>query len=279
MGLRDVTAPADGFDSIISNYLTQWGLQDLIPTVQQLGLTGASSDQINLTLQQTPEWKKRFAGNEARAAQGLAPLDPASYVALESQYSQLLRAYQLPTGFYDSKDQTDAWIGGNVSASELSDRLQLANQAYLTAPDSARQAWDQFYGNTHGVGGALASILDPDVAENVIQQQVNTAQIGGAAIQQGLVANQNVAQQAAQQGVTLDQARKAYQDIAVRAGADQSISGRFGQQFGQTQEEQATLLGQGDQIRQQTNLYAEEASQFKGHGGASDTTGNPGANY
>lgn len=277
-----MTAPSSdlsGYDSIISTYLTQWGLSDLIPVVNDLGKTGASSDQINLTLQGTPEWQTRFAGNQQRIAQGLAPLDPASYIAMESSYQQLMRTYNLPAGFYDNKQQTDSWIGGNVSASELSDRLQLANTAYLNADPSAQQAWDQFYGNTHGVGGAVASILDPNTAESVIQQQVATAGIGGAALGQGLNANIGVATQAAKQGVTLDAARAAYRDIATRLPTDQSIAGRFGATFGQTQEENATLLGQGDAQRQQATLYAEEQSQFSGHGGASDASGNPGSNY
>lgn len=277
-----MTAPSSdltGYDSIISTYLNQWGLSDLISVVNNLGKTGASSDQINLTLQGTPEWQARFAGNQQRVAQGLAPLDPASYIALESQYDQLMRSYNLPPGFYDSKEQTDSWIGGNVSANELSDRLQMANTAYLSAPDESRQAWDQFYGNTHGVGGAVSAILDPHTAESVIQQQVATAGIGGAALGQGLHANQAVALKAAQQGVSLDSARAAYRDIATRLPTDQSIAGRFGANFGQTQEENATLLGQGDALRQQQTLYSEEQSQFAGHGGANAASGNPGSNY
>lgn len=270
----------ESYNDIISNYLTQWGMSDLIPVVQNLGLAGASSDQINLTLQQTPEWQQRFAGNAARQAAGLAPLDPATYLGLEDQYMQSAAAYNLPAGFV-TQDLMNQWIGGDVSASEVADRMNLANQAYLTAPDSAKQAWDQFYGNTAGAGGAVAAILDPGTAENVIQNQVNTAAIGGAAISQGLKANLAIAGQAASQGVSLSDAQKAYSDIAGRLTNDQAIAGRFGQsgQFGQTQEEQATLLGSGAAQSQQSKLYAEEASQFAGHGAASDTSNDVGNNF
>lgn len=263
-----------GYSDIISNYLGQWGLSSLVPTVQNLGATGASSDQINLTLQQTPEWQARFAGNAQRQASGLAPLDPASYIALEDGYTQATRAYNLPQGFV-TKDMTDAWIGGDVSTSELSNRLQVANNVYLNADAGTKAAWNQFY----GPGDAVAAILDPAKAESVIEQQGATAQIGGAAINQGLTANQAIAGQAAQQGVTLDSARKAYADVASRLPTDTQIASRFGQQFGQTEEEQATLLGDATQGRNQSALYAEEASQFKGHGGASDASNNPGDDY
>lgn len=278
--------PNAGYSDIINYYLGQWGLSSLAPVVTQLGQTGASSDQINLTLQQTPEWQARFAGNTARIAAGLAPLDPATYIATEEGYDQAARAYNLPAGMV-TKALTDQWIGGDVSVSEVADRVKMANDAYLNAPASAQQAWDQFYGTT-GAGGAVAAILDPNTAESVIQQQVNTAAIGGAAIQQGLYADQSIASQAAQQGVSLAQAQKAYQDVAQRAAVNNSISNRFSGQaptpgqvasFGTTQDTQATLLGDATQTRNQSTLYAEEQSQFTGHGGASDASGSPGANY
>lgn len=272
-----VSAPLDlsSYDDIINTYLTQWGLSDLIPTVSQLGLTGAGSDQINLTLQQTPEWQARFAGNTARMAAGLAPLDPATYIGLEDSYAQVTR--DLPAGMV-TKSLTDQWIGGDVSASEVSDRVNMANEVYLNADDATKQAWDQFSG-APGQANAVAAILDPDTAESVLQTQVAAAQIGGAAINQGLTANKDIATQAAQQGVTLASARTAYQQIASRLPTDTSIANRFGQTFGQTQEEQATLLGQADQGRQQQTMYGEEQSLFAGHSGATDTSGNPGSNY
>lgn len=264
--------PDAGYTAIINYYLGQWGLSSLAPVVTSLGQTGASSDQINLTLQQTPEWQARFAGNAGRIAAGLAPLDPASYLALEDQYTQTARAYNLPAGFVD-KELMDSWIAGDVSASEASDRIKTADD--IVSNDATNTAWKQYYGQ----GDVVAAVLDPSRAQSVIDRQAQVAQIGGAAIGQGLNASLATATQAQQQGVTLAQARQAYQDIATRLPTDNQISNRFGQQFGQQQEEQATLLGQADQLRQQNNIYSEEQSLFKGHGGASDTSGNPGSNY
>ena len=84
---------------------------------------------------------------------------------------------------------------------------------------------------------------------------------------------------AAQSGVIIDQARNAFQGIAARISTDQALSGRFGQTFGQNEEEQAQLLGSGQVQTQQSNLYAEEGAQFAGRGGADTTSGNPGGNF
>lgn len=279
MGLFLVTAPNPqldpnaGYGDIISYYLGQWGLSSLIPTVTQLGQTGAGSDQINLTLQQTPEWQQRFAGNAGRVAAGLAPLDPASYLALEDQYQQTARAYDLPAGFVN-QDLMNQWISGDVSASEVSDRVKAAHD--IVSNDNTNTSWQQFYGK----GDIVAAVLDPHTAQSVIDQREQTAQIGGAALDSGLSTNLAMAAKAQQQGVTLASARQAYQGIAQRLPTDTALAGRFGgQQFGQAQEEQASLLGQAGALNQQQKLYAQEQSLFSGHGGASDTSGNPGSNY
>jgi len=267
-----------GYADLIKQTLASWGLSSLGALVDQLGRTGASQDQITLQIQQSPEYKVRFAGNDARIANGLAALDPATYIALEGQYRQILS--QLPAGFYDSKQAFDGFIGNDISPSELSDRVAVANQVYLTASPQVRNAYDTYYGNTSGVGGAIATILDQKVAAPIIEQRALAAEIGGAAAQSGLALSSKAnATAAAQQGVTLDSARQTFQGIAARIATDTSLSGRFGTTFGQNEEEQANLLGQGAIATQQSNLYSEEAAQFAGRGGADTTSGNVGGNF
>jgi hypothetical protein len=266
------------YTDIIKQTLASWGLSSLAGLVDKLGRTGASQDQITLQIQQSPEYKIRFAGNDARIKNGLAALDPATYIALEGQYRQILSG--LPVGFYDSKQAFDGFIGNDISPSELSDRVATANQVYITAGPEWRQAWDAYYGNTAGVGGAIAAILDQKTAAPLIEQRALAAEIGGTALQQGLaLTGQSTAMQAAQSGVTIDQARAAYQGIAARLSTDRALSGRFQTTFGQTEEEQANLLGSGQTQAEQSNLYAEENAQFSGRGGADTTSGNVGGNF
>jgi hypothetical protein len=242
-----------------------------------LGRTGAGQDEINLRIQQSPEYAQRFAGNATRLANGLSVLDPATYIALESQYRQILN--DLPTGFYDSKADIDGLIGNNVSPSELSDKVQLANQYYINAAPEWRQAYDTYYGSV-GVGGAIASILDPTRAEDLIQQQVTASAIGGTALQQGLnLTSAATAGKAAQQGVTLQQAQQAYQQIAQQHAAYQSISGRFTAGINQGIQEQAQLLGNASALNQERLAANEESAQFGGHGGSSAQANSPGNNY
>lgn len=275
-----VNPSAQSYSGIIEQYLTQWGLQSLIPDVTALGKDASNdSNTIYLKLQQTPAWKQRFAGNEQRIKNGLGALDPASYIALEGQYKETMRQYGLPAGFYDDKASTDAWIGGDVSPSEVGQRAQEAANLIYQSPKSALDEWNKWYGGA-GAGGAIATILDPEKAAPLVSNMVTAAQIGGVAKDQNITdVNQARAMQFAQAGVTIDSARKAFGDIASRLGTDQSISNRFGQNFGQQQEENANLLNQGQAQQQQEQLYSMEKGQFEGHGGASDLSNDSGSNY
>lgn len=274
-----------GYTAIIQSTLALYGLQGLVPQVVAWGKAGASADQINLELQQTPEWKARFAGNTERVANGLAPLDPTTYIGLEDQYRQILN--DLPAGFYDSKADIDHFIGANQSPAELSNKVQMADQIMMSGATSGspelQQAYQQYYGVV-GTGGIIASILDPTKAEPLIEQQFTAAQIGGTALQQGLgLTKQSTAMKAAQQGVTLQQAQQAYTAIKGRLATDTAASARFANAgttpITQDVEEQAGLLGNAQAQRTQRLVGSEEASLFGGHGGASAASNSPGSNF
>lgn len=269
----------DTYSQIIANYLNQWGLSSLTKQVTTWGTTGASSDQINLELQNTDEYKARFSGNAARTAAGLPPLDPATYIALEGQYRQTLQQYGLPAGFHDSQADLATFIGHDVSPAEFASRVQVASDSYINADAGTKAAWNQ-YG--YSSGDVISHILDPSVSEPLLAQQATAAGIGGAAINQGLQATSaSRALGFAQQGVTIDSARQAYQDIATRAAGDAAESNRYGPMsaVNQTTEEDAVLGGNADAQNKMRVLGAEESSQFTGHGAATESSNDSGDNY
>lgn len=245
--------------------LASWGLQSLAADVRKFIIQGDTDQStLALALSQTDAYKQRFAGNAARVKNGLPELTPAQYIALEEQYKNVLQSYGLPAGFYDSqKDFTD-FIGKDLSPSELQTRAQIAHDQYTAAPAYMKELWGQYFGSK---GDAIAAIIDPDTATAVIQDRAKQVQIGGAAAAQGMSVSQQRAQQFAQAGVTLDQARQAYQQIAAIHNTDQSIARRFGQTFTQADEENDLLLGNGDAALKRQSLYANEKALFHGSGG------------
>lgn len=246
---------------LLRQTLIAWGLQSLLPHLQDYLKQGYDSTTINLALQDTPEWKMRFAGNELRKSKGLSVLTPAQYIATEEQYRSVLQNYGLPTGFYDSHDDFNNFIGNDISPSEIQSRAQVAHDTYFSAPPEWRSMWAN-YGFSHG--DAIASILDPNVGTQLIQDRAQQVQIGGTAKQAGFDVSQARAQQFQQHGTTLAQAQHAYNQLAQFGTTDQNIANRFGTTFDQTQEENDLLLGSGAAAQKRQQLYGSEQELFNG---------------
>lgn len=124
----------------LKNYFDSLGLGTLAPKILEFLQEGYGNDQISILLQETEEYKKRFAGNEARKKAGYKVLSPAEYLALEDSYQSIMQAAGLPKGFYDQHSDFVNWIGGDVSPKEVQDRVQYAVQATTNADSAYKQA-------------------------------------------------------------------------------------------------------------------------------------------
>lgn len=254
----------------MKSQLAAWGLAALTADVQSLITKGETdSDTLTLALRDTTAYKQRFAGNAERVANGLAPLSEAQYLATEASYRQVLQAYGLPSGFYDQHSDFADFIGKDISPSEIQTRAQVAHDQYTAAPDYVKNLWATYFGTQ---GDAVAAILDPKVATQVIQDRSTQVGIGGAAASQGLAVNQARAQQLQQAGVTTANAQKAYSQIAQAMPNDQQIAQRFGTTFNQSDEENDLLLGQAAPAQKRQTLYGEEEGLFKSGPGSDANT-------
>lgn len=255
--------------------LDQWGLSDLFNHLKGWVTDGIdSTTELRLRLEDTKEYKQRFAGNETRVKNGLAVLSPAQYLAMEDAYKQVVRQYDLPHGFYDDKSLTDKLIGSDVSANEFEGRVAAAAQLVHSNPESR-----DLYKDWYGPGDITAGLLDPNKTAQLVERRALAAQIGGAAALNGLTPSKQHAQQLAEYGTTLDQARQAYAQIGQRMTVDKSISSRFGSSLTQYDEEQATLMDSAKAQAKQALLYGEEAAQFGGHGAIDAQSLSTAANY
>jgi hypothetical protein len=247
-----------GASAIIQQQLSQWGLESLTDT------------PITLQLQATPEYKQRFAANEARVKAGLAALSPAEYIATENSYRQVLQSYGLPQGFYDQHTDFQGLLANDISPEELKQRASDAQSVWLNTDPFTKQAWKQMYGLSDGA--ALASILDPAKALPIVQRMTTASQIGGAALANGLQANQSRDELMAGLGVTQSQAQKGYGQIAQTFAGDQQSAARAGMAYSQSDAENATLLQQGQAMAKQQQVYDSEKALFGGRGSADQNT-------
>jgi hypothetical protein len=212
---------------ILYNEFNKYGLGNLVEDIKYLLQSNVSPSQFALELRNTEAYKKRFSANQNRIKAGLRALGESEYIGLEDQYQNIMRNYGLPSSYW-TKDATgkqagfDKFLEGDVSASELEDRIVTAQQRVINSNPEVLKTLKQFYPDITN-GDILAYTLDPANALTNIKRKVTAAEIGGAALAAGLdigktpeqiAASEARAQMLAGYGVNKQQAMTGFQTVA-----------------------------------------------------------------
>jgi hypothetical protein len=268
----------DAVDASLKSLLNTYNLQNVGTDIAKIRADYpeiSSADMLNLLkydARYNANWNKRFAGNVTRQAAGLQPLDPGDYLKSEAQYSKILTSYGISS--LATPDKFAQLIGSDVSADELTSRVSLAFDRVKNADPSVMQALNQFYPQL-GQGDIVAAVLDPKEQLPALQRKVQTAEIGGAALAQGLkdaTGNINIAMGAsalADLGVTQAKAREGFQQVAELTPRGNMLSdiSTTGQRYGQLQAEQEAFQGLASAKRARLALTAEEQARFQASSG------------
>lgn len=256
--------------NFITNYLNSIGLGSLASFVDSLLVDDPSLADagnlpvLELALRDRPEYKERFKGNEGRIAKGLPEYSAADYIRAENEYRAILSGNNLPPGFYDTQADFANFIGGNVSAQELDNRIQRGYLAVKQSDPNTIAEMKRLYGVDEA--GLAAYFLDPTRGRDVVIQQAGAARVaGGAQAGGGITLTQQEAEQLAQQGITGEQSRQGF-------GAIQQMEELFRGAPGEgqiTREEQisgvfGTNAAAQQRIRQR---QARRTAEFAGGGG------------
>lgn len=253
----------------LSKMFTEYGLGSLAPKIFEYVKAGYGADTISLLLQDTAEYKARFAGNEARRAAGLPVLAPAQYLATEAAYRQILSSAGLPVGFYDSPGDFTNWIAGDVSPTEIKDRVDSAIAVTNGNPE-VKQAMRQLYGVSEG--DIAAYFLDPKAAAPILRKREQAAEIAAQALQRGFGVGTN-AERFAAQGITSAQAAQGYGIISQEFRPMQDLAARYGETWTQGEAEEAVFAPGAQQpggvnaAEKQRRLASQERAMFSGRGG------------
>ena len=273
------------YDILLSEF-NRYGLGSLLDDVKNLIVTGADEASLTLALRQTPAYQARFAANAARINKGLRALSEAEYISLEDQYQNIMRNYGLPATYY-SKDATgkqegfEKFIAGDVSPTELEERVLTAQSRVLNAPPQVKEALQQFYPDINN-SDILAYTLDPEKGLQDIKRKVTAAEIQGAAAQQGLnIINKDTTQEQIRQfesrarelagyGVTGETARQGFQAAVPIIERGRQLSSFYGESpytQATAEEELFGLAGASEATRKRKKLTALEEASFAGQSG------------
>ena len=270
-------AGQSAYDLLFEQF-NQFGLGALVEPLKGFIVDGLSPAEFTLRLRDTDAYKKRFAANQARIQKGLAALSEAEYIGLEDQYQNIMRNYGLPASYYARGDMGrqegfERFIGNDVSAAELEDRIVTAQNRVINAAPEVSKALREFYPNITG-GDILAYTLDPEKALTEIKRKVTAAEIGAGAMQAGLATGVARAEELGRFGVTAEQARQGFQTIAdvlptaTKLGDIYSKQGMGAYDQATAEQEVFGITGAAQAAQKRRRLAQLETAQFSGTSGA-----------
>lgn len=246
-----------------------YGLGSLAGKIYEYAKQGYGADTISLMLQDTNEYKTRFAANQTRAKNGLPVLSPAEYLSLEQSYRQIMQDSGLPKGFYDNPADFTNWISGDVSPTEVKGRVDLASGNLMQSNPATIQALKDMYGVDQSY--ITAYFLDRNRALPLLQKQAQAAQFGGEALKRGLTTNTQDLEDFVTAGLSLGQVSAGFQAVAEALPNIQAIALRYGEKpFSQQELERDIVGGQASNLGEtrRKRLASQERALFSGSGGA-----------
>jgi hypothetical protein len=277
----------DTISKILENYRIT-GLASVLESIRD-EYPEASSEDI-LTLLQfddryNTKFNERFAANVDRLKAGKPVLSPADYLKLEQGYMKVFNAYNLPA--FNTQFYYDTFIKGDLDIEEVTDRVQLGYDRVLN-DQPVQTAFNQFF-SALGFSDIVTGMLDTANQLPALERKVKAAEIGGAALRQGLVASELAATEAqanvgytnvsrgtlgadvlGRQGLTKAQAEEGYKKIAQVLPTAEKLSSIYGgteEQYGRLEAEQEQLQGLASAARKRQRLADIETAQFKKQSG------------
>lgn len=191
------------------------GIFDLI---LDMTLDGAPAESIVAAIRQTDIYLERFPGLRERESRGFGAINEAEYIALEDGYRSLLRSFGVLQFFGQTPADFRAFaaeqIGADVSAAEISRRLDRGFAQVADSAPEVKEAFQQFFGFEPTDQQLLLNALDPDRGLREIENQIATVFVGSQALKYGLNITRTRADFLRQSGVTFDIAREGFADIA-----------------------------------------------------------------
>ena len=199
----------------------------------------------------------------------MAPLSPAEYLKAESQYTEILKRYDLND--LARRDTFATLIGGQVSAVELTDRVVNVYDRIRNADPLLRAEIDRVEELSRGQltdADFAKALLTGSEGSNELKRKISTAEISAEARTRGLDVSR--AEQLQQLGVTRAQARTGFEQIRLTQPRLTQLSeiytGETPEATGLQTELEAEQF-QGLQSERRRRLAEQEQTAFMGQSG------------
>lgn len=261
---QDLTGPQRDAAAALVDLFTRYGLASLAPKVIDFVRQGYSSDTISLLLQDTAEYKQRFAANAERQKKGLPVLTPAEYISAEQSYRSIMAGAGLPVGFYDQQSDFQRFIANDVSPTELKSRVDLAANAIRRAPAETKTIFSQWYTD----GDMIAYALDPTKAAPLVEQRIQAAEAAALAKSQGSSLDQSTAEYIGNQGASFDQLQQGVGFIAQESKTTSKLDAIYGGDVTSADIAREVFGNDAQAATKRGKLASQERAAFSGSSGS-----------
>ena len=170
---------------------------------------------------------KRYPQMKQLLQQGKLPWAPGSspeqvYQEYENTVKSLLKRYGVSESFA-SREKISKYLINDISAAEVSDRLQLASDAVHNMPDNVVALFKSYYGIDEK---DLASYyLNPSEQAPILQRKSEAVRLAGEGLARGVKIQSAKAEWLAMNNVSPDQAREAFASVSARFGLEYGPGG------------------------------------------------------
>lgn len=260
-----MTTPTPTFDNnafaMLRALLDSWGLSSLYSNVQDMLTAGDTAEVIPIKLRETEAYKTRFKGNLDRIKNGLPALSEAEFLSTEASLRSVVRRY-VGAGEYDSQDNLNKWIAGDLSPQELNDRLGMYQENWDMQPREVKDAWA-----SHGLTprDALKALMDPTVSETTLKRQAAVYSLGAESVKafgDARSLDQERLGFLADSGVDKGEAEKGYREIAGRQEYEGFLAKTAGTDLSMEDQEDAALLGDQQAEQKRRKVLATDEGRF-----------------
>ena len=264
---------------LLADEFKQFGLDALATEVQNFMTEGLGAAEARIAIRQTQAYKERFKGNEGRLKRGLAVYQPKDYLDAEETYRNLLVANNLQD--LVSKNTTDAFISGAVSAQEVQDRIQNVFTKIDNADPTLKGQLGQYFSN-YGIAdpnlqrSQLASaLLTGETSSMALERQLKKAQLRAGAQMAGVTIAEtgveSLQKQLEAQGVSdvYGTAKTGFSTLAQTAPTTEKLAQIYGEQTTGLPEELQQEAFFGLQSQRRKKLQEREQATFAGQAGTS----------
>lgn len=279
-------------DDLLAGTLSAYGIVDIAATIARIraDYPEATSDQLLLLLKNDPRYNAnynaRFSGNAMRKAKGLPTLDDATYLKAELEYEKVMKAYGLGKTSLATRNMYGTFIGNMMDLADVTGRIGLVYENLKASPE-IEMSFRKFYPEL-SKSDIVAAFLNPEEQLPMLQKKVQAAEIGGAALTQGLASNltdittkdtgySNVtggtigAETIRAGGTTAAAAKTAYGRIAEELPTAEKLSSIYAkqglEQYGQREAEKARIQGLASEKRKLEELIKAEEASFSARAG------------